>query len=471
DALVFEELDETFDVHVFKSKSKEFIIIGSSQTMANEYRYLPADDPLGDFKLLIPRERGHEFSLDHMGGKFYMRTNWDATNFRIMSTDEDKTDRGSWQELVAHSDQVFIGEFELFKGYIAIEARSEGLAQVLIQPLNGTAAKYIDFGEPAYDASIDDNYEADTEILRYSYESMTTPESIIDYNMSTDEQTLLKEEEVLGGFDKSNYVTERLVAPAKDGTLIPISIVYRKGLKKNGSAPCLLYGYGSYGYNIDPDFKSSRISLLDRGFSCAIAHVRGSQTMGRAWYEDGRLLKKKNTFTDFIACAEYLIDSKTTSADRLFAEGGSAGGLLVGAVANMAPNLFHGIIAEVPWVDVVTTMLDADIPLTTSEYDEWGNPEQREYYDYMLSYSPYDQVVRQAYPNMLITTGLEDSQVQYWEPAKWTAKLRANKTDKNRLLFKIEMAAGHGGPSGRFKRYHETAFQYAFMLDLMGIGD
>ncbi len=469
DVLVYEEEDDTFETEVYQTKSKEYIIIGSSQTMADEYRCLRADDPTGTFKLFIPRERGHEFSLDHLGGKFYMRTNWAATNFRIMATDEANTNRSAWQELIAHSNDVFIGEFELLDDYIAVDARKHGLAQILIQPLDGSPAHFIDFGEPAYDAYIDENHVAATSVLRYGYESMTTPESIIDYNIATGEKTVLKEEEILGGFDKSNYITERLAAPATDGTLIPISIVYRKGLKQDGSAPCLLYGYGSYGINEDPGFRSTRISLLDRGFAYAIAHVRGSQTMGRSWYEDGRLFKKKNRFTEFISCAQFLVESKFTSSNRLFAQGGSAGGLLVGAVANMAPELFHGIIAEVPWVDVVTTMLDPDIPLVTSEYDEWGNPEQREYYDYMLSYSPYDQVAQQAYPNMLITTSLEDSQVQYWEPAKWTAKLRANKTDSNRLLFKIEMAGGHGGPSGRFKRYHETAFEYAFLLDLAGI--
>jgi oligopeptidase B len=364
---------------------------------------------------------------------------------------------------------VYLGDFELFKDYLALEERARGLTQIRVIPCSGGSDHYLEFEEPAYRANLGVNLEFDTTQLRFEYTSMKTPASIYDYDMAARTKTLLKREEVLGGFNPEKYVTERLHAQAADGTIVPVSILYRKGLKKNGANPLLLYGYGSYGLSIDASFASPRLSLVDRGFVFAIAHVRGGQEMGRRWYENGKLLKKKNTFADFIACAEFLISEKFTNPQKLFAMGRSAGGLLMGAVSNLRPDLFKGIVAEVPFVDVITTMLDSSIPLTTGEYDEWGDPNQRQYYDYMLSYSPYDNVEKKAYPAMLITGGLHDSQVQYWEPAKWAAKLRELKTDKNRLFLKTNMDAGHGGASGRFRRHHETAFSYVFLLDLAGI--
>jgi oligopeptidase B len=366
---------------------------------------------------------------------------------------------------------VLLEGFELFEDYLVTVERGEALNQIHVRPWRRGEEHAIEFSEPVYMANPGVNREMDTQVLRYTYESMTTPESTFDYDMATRERELLKREEVVGGHDPSDYVTERLWVTARDGVEVPLSIVYSRGFAKDGTHPLLLYAYGSYGATIDPGFDSARLSLLQRGFAFAIAHVRGGQALGRQWYEDGKLLKKKNTFTDFVDCARYLLDQGFTSRDRLFAAGGSAGGLLMGAVVNMAPELFEGVIAYVPWVDVVTTMLDSDIPLTTAEYDEWGDPHQREYYDYMLSYSPYDQVEAKEYPNLLVTTGLHDSQVQYWEPAKWVAKLRATKTDDNLLLLKTNMEAGHGGPSGRFARHRQTALVYAFMLDLVGIAE
>lgn len=469
DQLVYEEPDDTFSVFVFKTKSKKYMIIGSRQTLSTEYRFLDANTPDGEFTIVQPREPDHEYNVDHYGDKFYIRTNWKAENFRLMETSAATPSKVNWQEVIPNRNDVFLQDFEIFKDYLVVTERKNGLREIRIRPWDGSEEHYLQFDEPAYVAYVGTNPEFDTPILRYGYQSMTTPDSTFDYNMATRERTLLKQQPVLGGFDKNDYVTERLFAPANDGTMVPISLVYKKGFEKDGSNPCLLYGYGSYGISMEPYFSSPHLSLLDRGFVYAIAHVRGGQEMGRFWYEDGKLLKKKNTFTDFIDCAKYLIAEGYTNSDKLFANGGSAGGLLMGAVSNMAPELFKGIIAQVPWVDVVTTMLDDTIPLTTSEYDEWGNPNDEEYYKYMLSYSPYDQVEAKAYPNMLVTTGLHDSQVQYWEPAKWVAKLRAMKTDNNRLLLKTNMEAGHGGATGRFKRYHDIAFNYAFMLDLLGI--
>lgn len=469
DELVFEEMDETFSTYVFKTKSKKFIMIASYQTLSHEYRYLDADNPLGDFKIFLKRERNHEYDIDHYQDRFYIRTNDQAKNFRLMETAVDRPGKENWQEVIPHRDDVFLQGFTLFKDHLVLEERQKGLVQMHIIPWGGGEEHYLDFGEPAYLAYTSNNPDMNTTVLRYGYTSMTTPNSIFDYDMVTREKTLLKQDEVLGGFDSNNYETLRLFATADDGTEIPISIVYRKGMKKEGSNPLLLYGYGSYGASMDAGFNSPSLSLIDRGFIYAIAHVRGGQELGRFWYEDGKLLKKKNTFTDFIACGEFLVREKYTSPDKLFAMGGSAGGLLMGAVMNMAPELFKGIVARVPWVDIITTMLDPDIPLTTSEYDEWGDPNDKQYYDYMLSYSPYDNVEARAYPNLLVTTGLHDSQVQYWEPAKWVAKLRAIKTDQNRLLLKTNMDTGHGGPSGRYKRYRDTAFIYAFILDLVGI--
>ena len=469
DRLVYEEKDVTFSCYVLKTKSKKYLMIGSFQTLSSEYRVLDADNPDGRFVVLQPRERNHEYEVDHYGDSFYIRTNLEAQNFRLMRTPVTKTGKHFWEEVIPHRDDVLLEGFEVFKNQLVVVERKDGLIQMRIRSWSGEQEHYLDFGEPAYLAYVSTNYELDTPLLRYGYTSLTTPNSVYDYNMVTKEKTLLKREEVLGGFDPSNYVTERLSAPARDGKAVPISIVYKKGMPKNGRNPLLLYGYGSYGASRDATFSAARLSLLERGFAFAIAHIRGGQELGRKWYEDGKLLNKKNTFTDFIDCGEYLIKEKYTSSDRMFAQGGSAGGLLIGAVINMRPDLFAGVIADVPWVDVVTTMLDETIPLTTSEYDEWGNPNQKKYYDYMLSYSPYDNVEAKAYPNILVTTSIHDSQVQYFEPAKWTAKMRTLKTDRNILLLKTEMEAGHGGVSGRYKQYRDTAFRYAFLLDLAGI--
>jgi oligopeptidase B len=469
DELVYQEDDVEFSCYVRKTKTDEYIIIGSSQTLSNEYRYLDADDPDGDFRLFMVREPDHEYSIDHFGEHFYITTNWNAENNRLMRTPVDRTTKEHWEEVVAHREDVLLLGFDVFRDYMVVVERKEGLLQIRIRPWSGEDEHYLDFGEPAYSAYPTSNPEIDTDVLRYRYSSLTTPSSVYDYNMETREKTLLKQDEVLGGYDPAAYVSERLYAPARDGVRVPVSIVYRKGTEMNGDNPLLLYAYGSYGSSMDASFSSVRLSLLDRGFVYAIAHVRGGMEMGRSWYEDGKLFNKKNTFTDFIDVAEFLVEEGYTSPEMMFAQGGSAGGLLMGAVNNMRPDLFKGIIARVPWVDVVTTMLDASIPLTTSEYDEWGDPNEEDYYWYMLSYSPYDQVEAKDYTNMLVTTGLHDSQVQYFEPAKWVAKLRALKTDDNLLLLKTNMEAGHGGASGRYQRYREIAFQYAFMLDLLGI--
>ncbi len=474
DMLVYQEPDSTFSMSVWKTKSKAFLMIGSFHTLSTEYRYLNANDPSGEFQVFLPRERDHEYDVDHYHDKFYISTNWEAQNFRLMETPVTDTRKESWREIIPHRDDVLLGSFEIFADFLVVSERKDALRQIRVVPWDDSEEHYLDFGEPAYSASITSfgsdvlNPEFDTPILRYNYSSMTTPSSVYDYNMRTREMTLLKRDEVLGDFDPNNYKTERLYATASDGVRVPISLVYRKGIALDGANPLVLYGYGSYGSSMNASFSSSRLSLLDRGFVYAIAHIRGGQEMGRWWYEDGKLLEKKNTFTDFIACAEHLIEAGYTSSDRLFARGGSAGGLLMGAVVNMRPELFKGVVASVPWVDVVTTMLDASIPLTTFEFDEWGDPNEKEYYDYMLSYSPYDNVTAQDYPNMLVTTGLYDSQVQYFEPAKWVAKLRAVKTDNNVLILKTNMEAGHGGRSGRFRRYREIAFEWAFLLDLAG---
>lgn len=469
DKQIFNEKDETFSTFVFKSKSKKYIFIGSYHTLSSEFRYLDADQPDGEFKIIQPREKDLEYQVDHFKDKFYIRTNYKAKNFRLMETLIDKTTKENWTEVIPHREDVLLEQFEIFKDLLVLNERKNGLTHLRIIRWDNKAEHYIDFGEETYVAYIAYNPEFDTDLLRYGYTSLTTPNSTFDYNMNTKEKKLLKQQEVVGDFDPKNYKAERLYATARDGTTVPISLVYRKGLEKNGNNPLLLYGYGSYGASMDPYFSSVRLSLLDRGFVYAIAHIRGGQEMGRDWYENGKLLKKKNTFTDFIDCAEHLIAQKYTNPDKLFALGGSAGGLLMGAIVNMRPDLFKGIIAGVPFVDVITTMLDTSIPLTTGEFDEWGNPANKEYYDYMLSYSPYDNVEAKDYPAMLVTTGLHDSQVQYFEPAKWVAKLRALKTDVNILLLHTNMEAGHSGVSGRFRRYKETAMEYAFMLDLLGI--
>ncbi|MEJ2238402.1 MAG: S9 family peptidase, partial [Gemmatimonadales bacterium] len=468
DVLVYEEGDEEFGVYIFKTKSKRFLMIGAAQTLSSEYHYLDATNPNGEFTVIQPRERDHEYSVDHYQDKFYIRTNFEAQNFRLMETPVSSPGKDSWKEVIPHREDVLLSNFEIFAGHLVVAERREGLMRLRIIPWDGSDEHYLDFGEPAYWAGIGVNPNFDTDILRYNYTSMTTPNSVFDYDMNTRAKALMKQDEVLGGFESADYVTERRFATARDGVRVPISIVYGKDLELNGSTPLLLYGYGSYGYSMDATFSSARLSLLDRGFVYAIAHVRGGQEMGRWWYEDGKLLNKMNTFTDFIDCAEYLVEAGYTNPDVLFAMGGSAGGLLMGVIANMRPDLFEGVVASVPFVDVVTTMLDESIPLTTSEYDEWGDPNDKVYYDYMMSYSPYDNVEAKDYPNLLVTTGLHDSQVQYWEPAKWVAKLRAMKTDNNRLLLKTNMEAGHGGASGRFRRLREVAFEYAFLLDLAG---
>ena len=469
DEMVYEEQDQSFYIGVTKSKSRKFIMIGHSSTLATDYHLLDANNPDGEFKRFIPREPVHEYGIEHFRDKFYILTNWEAENFRLMEVSEDNTDKSNWKEVIPHRGEVLLSDLEVFKDFMVVSERKNGLTHINIIDQNTGKSQYLDFGEPAYVAYPSTNPEINTSLLRYSYSSLTTPNSVIDYNMETGEKTILKTQEVVGGHDPQEYVTERIYVPARDGANVPMSIVYKKGFEKNSSQPVLLYAYGSYGITIDPSFSSSRLSLLDRGFAFAIAHIRGSETMGRQWYEDGKLLKKMNTFQDFIDCGQYLIDEQYTSAAHLYANGGSAGGLLMGAVANMAPETFNGIIASVPFVDVVNTMLDESIPLTTNEFDEWGNPKVKEYYDYMLSYSPYDQVKAQDYPNMLILTGLFDSQVQYWEPAKWVARLRDAKTDDRLLLFKTNMDTGHSGSSGRYQAYKELAMEYAFLLYLENI--
>lgn len=466
DMEVYHEEDETFSTFVFKSKSRKYIIIGSRSTLSDEYRVIEARKPDGNFRIIHPRERNLEYSLDHLGNSFFIRTNLDAKNFRLVGADENNTSKDNWKEILSHREDVLLERFELFNDYIVVQERKNGLNLIRIIDRENNSEHLLDFGEEAYSAFISVNREPSFEALRYQYNSLTTPNSTIEYNMRTKEKTVLKMEEVLGGFDPADYHTERLFAPSHDGTMVPISLVYKKGINKDGSNPLLLYGYGSYGISTNPTFNSARLSLLNRGFIFAIAHVRGGQELGRQWYEDGKLLKKKNTFYDFIACAEFLIRNKYTSESNLFASGGSAGGLLMGAVVNLRPDLFKGIIASVPFVDVVTTMLDESIPLTTSEYDEWGNPNIKEYYNYMLSYSPYDNIEEKDYPAMLVLTGYHDSQVQYWEPAKWVAKLRNLKTDNNPLLFKTDMDTGHSGSAARFKKFREIALEYTFLLDI-----
>jgi len=469
DVLVFEEGDDTFNCSVSRSKSDKYIFINSNQTLSSETRFLDAANPTGEFQVFQPRQRDMEYSVSHQGDRFLVLTNLHATNFRLMECGLKETWLANWREVIPGREDVLLEGVEVFRDYLVLEERFDGLTHLRVLPMDGGPSHYLDFGEPTWSVWTAYNPEMDSSLLRYGYSSLTTPESTYGYDMKTRTKTLIKQQEVLGGFDPANYKAEYLHVPARDGVLVPVSLVYRKGFEPDGSSPLLLYGYGSYGLSMDADFRSSRLSLLDRGFVFAIAHVRGGQEMGRQWYEDGKLLMKKNTFTDFIDCGRYLVDQGYTSSDRLFASGGSAGGLLIGAVVNMAPDLWRGVEAAVPFVDVVTTMLDESIPLTTGEFDEWGNPKVKEYYDYMLSYSPYDQVSAQEYPAMLVTTGLHDSQVQYFEPAKWVAKLRAVGTGNNPLIFKINMEAGHGGKSGRFRRLQETALAYAFFLDLAGI--
>ena len=468
DTMVYHEKDDTFGTFVYKEKSKKYLVIGSSSTLTSEYQILESKNPNGEFRIFQKRTRGLEYSISHYGDSFYIVTNKDkATNFKLMKTPETATSAENWKDLIGHRKDVLLEGIEIFKDYLVVEERSNGLNKIQIRPWNGKGEYYLPFESETYTAYTTTNVDFDTEILRYGYQSMATPSSVIDFNMRTQEKKVLKEQEVLGGkFDKNNYIEERVWATATDGTKVPISMVYRKGIKKDGKNPLLLYAYGSYGATMDPDFSSTRLSLLDRGFIYAIAHIRGGEDLGREWYENGKLLKKINTFTDFIDCSKFVIAEKYTSASHLYAEGGSAGGLLMGAIVNMAPELYNGVIAQVPFVDVVTTMLDDTIPLTTGEYDEWGNPNEKVYYDYMLSYSPYDQVKKQDYPNMYVSTGLHDSQVQYWEPAKWVAKLRVMKTNDKQLFLDTNMDAGHGGASGRFEALKELAKEFAFLLDL-----
>lgn len=472
DQLVYEEKDETFSCGVYKSKSGHFLMIGSWQTLSSEVRYVSADRPNDAWTVVLPRERNHEYSVDHFGKHFYITTNKNAKNFRLVKTPIHATSEANWLEVIAHRDNVLIEDIEIFKNFLVVSERKNGLNALRIIEWKTREEHYLPFNDPAYMAYAHSNPEFNTDVLRYTYSSMTTPRTVYDYNMVTRKQEVKKQQEVIDeNFSPENYVCERIYAEVRDGVNVPMSVVYRKGFKRDGNAPLLLYGYGSYGYSIDPSFSSVRLSLLDRGFVFVIAHIRGSQTMGRQWYEDGKLLKKKNTFYDFIDCGKWLVENKYTSPEHLYAQGGSAGGLLMGAVINMEPDLWNGVIAGVPFVDVVSTMWDESIPLTTGEFDEWGNPKDKEYYDYILSYSPYDNIEAKNYPNLLITTGYWDSQVQYWEPAKWIAKLRDMKTDDNMLMMYCNMDVGHGGASGRFEQYKETAMEYAFLLNLEGISE
>lgn len=469
DKVVYEEKDQTNYIGVGKTKSEKFIIIYSGGTLSSESRYIDANKPDDAFKTFQPRMKEVLYDVEHANGKFYIRTNLNAKNFKVVTSAEEKTDSSNWKEMIAHDKDVLIQGMDVFKNYLAVSERKNGLTQVHIINLQTNAGHFLSFDEPVYLANLMSTPDYNSEVVRFNYTSLITPSSVYDYNMGTKEKKLMKQQEVVGGYDKNEYETERLFATAKDGTKIPVSVVYKKGFKKDGNAPLMLYGYGSYGASMEATFSSVRLSLLNRGFAYAIAHIRGGQEMGRYWYEDGKMMKKINSFTDFIDCAEFLLAGKYTSKEHLYTSGGSAGGLLMGAVVNMRPDLWHGVVAQVPFVDVVTTMSDPSIPLTTNEYDEWGNPANKESYMYMKSYSPYDNVTKQAYPNMLVTTGLHDSQVQYFEPAKWVAKLREMKTGNNKLFLYTNMEAGHGGASGRFKALKDRAREYVFLFALEGI--
>jgi oligopeptidase B len=470
DTLIFEEKDDTFNAFVFKTKSRKYIIIGSSSTVSDEYRFIPADQPNAEWKVIQKRERNLEYSVEHYGDHFYILTNKDnATNFKLMKTSVHKTDKSNWVDVIPHRKEVLLEGFEIFNDYLVLEERSKALTQINIQSWDGKVNYFVPFEEEVYTSSLSQNPEFDSKILRYSYTSLTTPHSIIDFDMETKKGEVKKEQTVLGDFNKENYISKRIWVTARDGVKVPVSLVYRKDTPINSNTPLLQYAYGSYGYSMDPYFSTSRLSLLDRGFVYAIAHIRGGQELGRSWYENGKMLTKKNSFNDFVDVSLDLIKNNYTSAEHLYAMGGSAGGLLMGAIINQAPELYKGIVAQVPFVDVVTTMLDDTIPLTTGEYDEWGNPNELAYYNYIKSYSPYDNIEKKSYPNLLVTTGLHDSQVQYWEPAKWVAKLREMKTDTNLLLLRTDMETGHGGASGRFEALKEVAFEYAFLFKLEGI--
>ncbi|MEZ4828509.1 MAG: S9 family peptidase, partial [Bacteroidia bacterium] len=467
DSLVFEEKNEAYAAHVGKSKSRAVIFIHSSSTLSDEVRFIPADQPDSEFSVILPREKEHEYSVDHYGDDFYLLTNDQAKNFRLVKAPVIDSGRHNWVEVIPHREDVLLEGIEIFSDYLVLDERKGGLNQIRVIPWKGGESYYIDFPDPTYSAGVDVNPDFNTHILRFSYQSLTTPASVYDFDMVDRSRVLKKQQEIQGDFDPDNYVSARIHARAEDGTDIPVSLVWHKSTARDGNAPLLLYGYGAYGYSMDAYFSPARLSLLDRGFIFAIAHIRGGSDLGRHWYEAGKMLHKKNTFTDFIACGEHLVREGYTRKERLFCMGGSAGGLLIGAVINLRPDLFYGAVASVPFVDVITTMLDDEIPLTTGEYDEWGNPSEKLYYDYMLSYSPYDNVERKAYPHLLVITGFHDSQVQYWEPAKWVAKLREFRTNDHLLLLHTNMDAGHGGASGRFEAYREVALEYAFLLNLV----
>ncbi len=472
DTLIFKEDDVTFNTGVYKSKSEAYIMIHSGSTVSDEYQYLDATNPMGNFNMIQKRERDLEYGVAHFEKYWYIRTNKDgAENFKLMRTELEKGAKQHWQEVLPHRTEVFLEGLEIFADYLVTEERENGLTRIHIKRWDGKSEHSIAFTEETYTCSIGNNPDFDSQILRYAYSSLTIPTSVLDYDMEARTEEVKKQQEVVGGYNAEEYGSERIWAKADDGTAVPISLVYKKALRKPDGNPTLLYGYGSYGATMDPSFSSTRLSLLDRGFVFAIAHIRGGQYLGRQWYENGKMLKKRNTFTDFIACGEKLLADDYTKPDGLYAMGGSAGGLLMGAVINLKPEIFKGVIAAVPFVDVVTTMLDESIPLTTGEYDEWGNPNEPEYYHYMKSYSPYDNIEAKDYPAMLVTTGLHDSQVQYWEPAKWVARLREMKTDKNPLYLFTNMETGHGGAAGRFEAFKETAMEYAFLLDLEGISE
>lgn len=470
DVLVYQEDDETFTCYVSKSKSKKYIFISSQSTVSTETRFIDADNPAGKMSLIQARIRDLEYSVEHFEDDFLILTNdRGASNFKLVKALVASPGRDNWKDLIPHREDVLLEGFEVFKEFLVLDERFNGLNRIQIRKWDDSSSHYIEFDDPAYAAWIGHNPEFNSQVLRFGYNSLTTPASTFDYNIKSRERVLLKQQEIVGGYDPTAYQSERIWATATDGTMIPISLVYKKALfSKDGSNPLLQYAYGSYGYSTDAVFSPSRLSLLDRGFVFAIAHIRGGQEMGRRWYDDGKMLKKMNTFTDFIACSKHLVQEQYTSPEKLYAMGGSAGGLLMGVVMNLEPQLYHGIVAAVPFVDVVTTMLDESIPLTTGEFDEWGNPKNKEYYDYMLAYSPYDNIAALGYPHVLVTSGLHDSQVQYWEPTKWVAKLRELKTDDNKLLLYTNMDAGHGGASGRFRALKELAMEYTFILDLAG---
>ncbi|MBT8039748.1 MAG: S9 family peptidase [Xanthomonadales bacterium] len=471
DELVYEEKDNRFYTGLGRSRSGDFIMLVHRETETSEVKLLPADQPLGEFRIFLPREAGHEYSIDHANGRFFIRSNWDAENFRVLSTTDLATsaDKSTWKEVIPHREDAMVREIQAFDEWLVVGERKDGLRQVRVIALDGSLDRYLDADSESYVMWPGTNVNTDTSTVRYGYSSLTTPTQTWEVDLQTGETTLLKAQRVLGGFDSADYSSKRMMITARDGTEVPVSLAYHKNTALDGSAPALVYAYGSYGSSTDPWFRNSVVSLLDRGFVYAIAHIRGGQEMGRQWYEQGRLMNKKNTFTDFVDATRALQEQGLIDPERTFAMGGSAGGLLMGAVVNMAPELYHGVIAAVPFVDVVTTMLDESIPLTSNEWNEWGDPREKEAFEYMLSYSPYDNVSEQDYPNLMVTTGLHDSQVQYFEPAKWVAKLREKRTDDNRLIMKTNMEAGHGGASGRYRAYEEVAEEYAFLVDLAGM--